>query len=471
MARDWGLPGSRSDAVAARQVEGLGHSLRFSATFNVPLALAAAVALRGAVPDPVMIAWLVVTVLVFVVRVGSWAWASRRGASVSTRLLVASIGATMSGTAWGLLPVLMIGSGTLVDFVFVGFVTAGITAGALVSLCWYLPAFGGYLAGATLPLAFSCLMMGGSQFLSMGAMTVFYFVVLLFTGHRYAATVVETLALQSAVRDALQRLDEMQSELVRARRHKWQMLGHLGHELRTPMNAILGLSETISLQLYGPLGNPRYGEYVQDIHASGRRALGMIEEILEMSVAETGDPTVARTRLPLTRLIDGAVSEVAALAHSRSVGLDVRIPADLAAVVGDEARLLHVFGAVLANAIRHTPAGGSVALSQAEAPEGFCAIAISDVGRGMTPEEIALALAPFGRVENPLSHDNEGIGLGLPLAKRMAEVHGGMLHIQSEKGRGTTVTIILPVAGASDLRDAAEGSALDGVLVPTPMMG
>lgn len=280
----------------------------------------------------------------------------------------------------------------------------------------------------------------------MGTTILLYFILLCLTGYRYAATILETLDLQSAVRDALHRLDETQAELERAKRHKWEMLAHLGHELRTPMNAVIGLSEALDLELFGPVGHPRYKEYVGDIHASGRRALGMIEEILELSVAETGRLILARTRLPLAAVIDDALTEVAGRASARGVELDNRLPRDLSWVMGDEPRLRHVFCALIANAIRHTPAGGTVTLEPEAAAEGYRAIGIVDTGRGMSEDDVALALSPFGRIENPLSHDNEGIGLGLPLAKRMTELHGGTMRVRSAVGSGTRVTLILPLA-------------------------
>jgi len=454
--------GRGSDPIIARQAAALARNQWFSAAFNLMVVIVAALVLHGGLSGSVLFGWLAVTAAVFLGRFGSWAILDRRRARPRTRLRVFAIGFAMAGGAWGLLPVLMIGEAGQEQFIFVGFVIAGLTAASLASLCWYLPAFFGFLAGATLPLAGACLLVGGRDFLAMGMMILLYFILLCLTGYRYATTILETLDLQSAVRDALHRLDETQAELERAKRHKWEMLAHLGHELRTPMNAVIGLSETLDLELFGPVGHPRYKEYVGDIHASGRRALGMIEEILELSVAETGRLVLAQTRLPLAAIIGDALTEVAARAAARGVELDNRLPRDRSAVMGDEPRLRHVFCALLANAIRHTPAGGTVTLEPEAAAEGFRAIGIVDTGRGMSEDDIALALSPFGRLENPLSHDNEGIGLGLPLAKRMAELHGGTMRIQSARGSGTRVTLTLPVAGEP------ERSPLPGGEEPAP---
>jgi hypothetical protein len=185
--------------------------------------IAAALVLHGNVAGPVLFGWLGVAGAVFLARVTSWVVMARCGASPRTRLHVLAVGFSMAGGAWGLLPVLMIGEAGQEQFIFVGFVIAGLTAAALASLCWHLPAFFGFLAGATLPLAGARLLVGGSDFLAMGTTILLYFILLCLTGYRYAATILETLDLQSAVRDALHRLDETRAELERAKRHKWRV--------------------------------------------------------------------------------------------------------------------------------------------------------------------------------------------------------------------------------------------------------
>ena len=247
---------------------------------------------------------------------------------------------------------------------------------------------------------------------------------------------------------------------------KTQFLANMSHELRTPLNAIIGFSEIMQSQLLGPFGSEKYGEYVDSIHAAGRRLAGLIDDILDMSKISAGKYVLAHEAVNLDKLTRLAAHMVEGAATEAGVHLSVEegpAGAEPAVAWADRQAVMQVALNLLSNAIKFTPAGGSVRLSAA-AEAGGARLTISDTGVGIPPGDLQRVTLPFEQVDGAHTRAHEGPGLGLAIAKELVELHGGRLAIRSAEREGTCVTVWLPapaahVAGVRDVECAAQVGA------------
>jgi PAS domain S-box-containing protein len=242
---------------------------------------------------------------------------------------------------------------------------------------------------------------------------------------------------------------------------KSQFLANMSHELRTPLNAILGFSEVLENGIAGPLQS-RQSEYVGLIRQSGEHLLHVINEILDLARIDAGKMELHEEVIDPRRLVDNCVAIVKDGAAAGLVRLAVEIEDDVPYVAADQTRLTEILLNLLSNAIKFTELGGSVTVAVQRTCEGGIEFLVRDSGCGMTPAEIEVAMELFGQVDAGLARRHEGTGLGLPLARKLAELHGGSLTVASEKGRGTTVTVALPparVVREAVLRRTAEADA------------
>jgi C4-dicarboxylate-specific signal transduction histidine kinase len=224
---------------------------------------------------------------------------------------------------------------------------------------------------------------------------------------------------------------------------KSQFLANMSHELRTPLNAILGFSEVLENGIAGPLQS-RQTEYVGLIHQSGSHLLHVINEVLDLARIDAGKLELDDEVIDLRRLVDSCIALVKERAEAGLLNLTVEIEEYVPRLTADQTRLTEILLNLLSNAIKFTELGGSINLTVRRAADGGIEFVLRDSGCGMTAAEIDVALELFGQVDTGLARRHEGTGLGLPLARRLAELHGGSLRIESEKGRGTTVTVTLP---------------------------
>jgi signal transduction histidine kinase len=229
-----------------------------------------------------------------------------------------------------------------------------------------------------------------------------------------------------------------------ANRAKSQFLAHMSHELRTPLHAIIGFSELIKDQSPSAPGAPPIAGYARDIWTSGRHLLELINSILDISKVESGTATLAETAFPVADLIRSSLVSVRAQAQARGISIEVQQPDDRLKVWADRTRLQQVLINLLSNAVKFTPDNGRILLAVGRNAGGELELSVADSGIGMTEADIEIAMAPFGQVDNSLSRSFEGTGLGLPLAHRLVELHGGRLELKSVKGHGTTATVTLP---------------------------
>ena len=229
-----------------------------------------------------------------------------------------------------------------------------------------------------------------------------------------------------------------------ANQAKSRFLANMSHELRTPLHAIIGFSELIQDRAPRVGGDTTAGEFATDILASGRHLLELINAILDISKVESGTERLSECSVRIMDEARASVVSVAGRARERGVKVSLNIPDDLPRVRADATKLRQILINLMSNAVKFTEAGGDVVLSANVGPDGGMTIAIRDTGIGMSPAEVKIALQPFGQVDNSLSRTHEGTGLGLPLALRLVELHGGLLRVESVKGAGTTVHVWLP---------------------------
>ncbi len=227
-----------------------------------------------------------------------------------------------------------------------------------------------------------------------------------------------------------------------ANRTKSLFLAKMSHELRTPLNAIIGFSEIIKNQMFGA-GDYRYRDYSGDIFKSGVHLLEVINNILDISRMEAGQMEMHEETVNLRKVVEDCFRFVALQAEESGLQLSASFPDNLPLVRADERRLAQILLNLLSNAVKFTPKGGKIRVTVFRR-QGELAIAVSDSGIGMAPEEIPKALTAFVQIDNAFSRQYNGTGLGLAISKGLAELHGGRLAIESTPGCGTTVALLLP---------------------------
>ena len=243
------------------------------------------------------------------------------------------------------------------------------------------------------------------------------------------------------------RTQELENAKLKAEasdRAKSVFLANMSHELRTPLNAIIGFSEMVKLQMAGPVSD-KYREYAGDIHNSGAHLLGLINEILDLSKLDAGKCELAECDVDIARLIREAVHFVQGQADKSGVRLVTQLDSHTPLLRADELRLRQIVVNLLANAVKFTSQGGSVTVSAKATGLGMV-IDVRDTGIGMAEADIPKAMEAFGQIDAANNRARGGTGLGLPITKRLVELHGGTLTIRSKVDVGTTVTVILPKA-------------------------
>jgi PAS domain S-box-containing protein len=230
-----------------------------------------------------------------------------------------------------------------------------------------------------------------------------------------------------------------------ASRAKTQFLATMSHELRTPLNAIIGFSEAMKTELMGPLGTPVYKEYVSDIHGSGTFLLSIINELLDLSLIDSGEMKLDESLVQIDKICASSVS----LLHAKAVAKGVRLVQaggpNPPALLGDARRIKQAMLNLLTNAIKFTPAGGEVEIAASWSGSGMV-VAVRDTGIGIAAADRDRVMKPFVQVETWLARQHEGAGLGLAITKSICELHGGQLLLESELGKGTTALIVLPAS-------------------------
>jgi Amt family ammonium transporter len=228
---------------------------------------------------------------------------------------------------------------------------------------------------------------------------------------------------------------------------KSQFLANMSHELRTPLNAIIGFSEVMNGELFGPIGNDRYKDYMVDIHRSSSHLLSLINDILDLSKIEADRYELYEEELDVTEVVASCERMMRHRAEEAGVALTVTIEQELPFLMADKRALRQILLNLVSNAVKFTPKGGSIRLETFMEPDHRMAFRVSDTGIGMAKKDIPIALEPFRQIGKDSNiYTTEGTGLGLPLTRALARMHGATLVIESEPGVGTVITIRMPQA-------------------------
>lgn len=258
------------------------------------------------------------------------------------------------------------------------------------------------------------------------------------------AQVTEQLRAQAAETQLLNReLQRQQQVAITANRAKSDFLARMSHELRSPLNAILGFSEIIAADLFGATGTPRYQNYAQNIHDAGAHLLSLINDILDLSKVEAGRMELKAEAVDMRELIEACLPLTAPLAERRGVILATDLGGGDLTIEADRLRLRQIVLNILSNAVKFTLRGGKVSVTAA-LQDGHLVLEVADSGIGMSAEQLEVALQPFGQVITESPYAQVGTGLGLPIVVSLVELHGGRFEIESTPNVGTRITIRLP---------------------------
>jgi signal transduction histidine kinase len=265
--------------------------------------------------------------------------------------------------------------------------------------------------------------------------------------HRHIAELEKTKADLEATTTDLQTALEAAAAASQA---KSAFLATMSHELRTPLNAVIGFSEMIAAQPYGPLGDDRYRDYASMINESGMHLLSLINDVLDFSSIDAGRLELHDETIDVAEAIDRAVRMIRGQAAESGVLLLDELAEALPALHADPRRVRQVLLNILSNAVKFTPVGGQVRVTAGRRGPDLT-ISVADTGIGIAPEDFPKAFERFGQIDNQLNRNFEGTGLGLPLSKRLMELHNGALELVSVLGAGTTVTMVFPAGRCLEL--------------------
>ena len=256
--------------------------------------------------------------------------------------------------------------------------------------------------------------------------------------------ITERKRIENALITAFAESNELAAELKHTARVKADFLASMSHALKTPLNSINGFSEVLYDETFGPL-NEKQKKYVSYVLTSGKHLLLLINQILDMAKVEAGKMNLSFSRLPMKSLLNESIMLVADIAGKKKLGMSLEIADDLPDIEGDELKVKEIIHNLLANAIKFTPEGGKYGM-RAKKADSEIEIVMWDTGIGIEPENMEKIFEGFFRIDTPYSQVTEGTGIGLPLSRKLVELHGGKLSVESKGlNKGTTIRLTLPI--------------------------
>ncbi len=457
LSRDASAKAAIMQGVRAEQADMLYRS-PVAMMINLVAAPAVVMLVGSFYPAWLLAAWLLAFYLVTGVRFLGWR-AYRRAPhpteSAERWLRRYALGALVAGCLWGLAASLVF----LVDdpayYVDVGLAVMIMTAVVIAAYSVHLPTFSALALPAVLPAIAALLWRGTTVSIGMALATVVIIVVLAVVGRDLNRALTETFRLKAEKAALVRELAAGRDAAETESRAKSEFLAHLSHELRTPLNAIIGFSDMFTSERYGPMPSPEYLDHGRYINEAAQHLLEVVKRVLDMLKAEAGALLIEEDVVDLDGVIDMSVRMVSEQAKAAGLALERAVSPGLPAIRGDAGRLRQVLLNLLSNAIKFTAPGGRIRISAASDATGATVISVADSGVGMRAEDIPRALTPFVQLDSRPGMRAEGAGLGLPLAKRLVELHGGKFEIESAPGAGTKITIRLPPERALAASDAA----------------
>ena len=361
--------------------------------------------------------------------------------AIRTTLAAAITMAVISGAA-----ILAWNSGEWVAHLFALLLLVSAAAIGTVDSAPYAPQSA--LSGINLATAaILCFTEGSAQFALIGGMAFVISAMLTGVGFTINEGAREILTLRYSERALVAQLRD-------ANRAKSEFLANMSHELRTPLNAVIGFSDVMRQELLGPIGTKAYLGYAEDIYTSGAHLLTLINQVLDLSKIEAGKFDLRECDVDLNLIIDDAVRMIAQRAAEGGVTVTNEVPRN-AIIRADATALRQIAINVAMNAVKFTPPGGHVRAYGTIMQDGRLAVAVSDTGCGIRPEDVDAIFENFGQARHDLAIREKGTGLGLPIVRGLMRAHGGDAIIKSELGRGTTVYLTLPQDRVVDFGEAA----------------
>jgi two-component system cell cycle sensor histidine kinase PleC len=348
----------------------------------------------------------------------------------------------VSGLCWGASVLLFFDPASPTNLVAMTMAATGIAAGGLAVLSALPAAYLAYLASHVPPLIVLLAATGEFANIVFAASFVFFLVVLVFSVRTMGATLDESLRLRFERIGMIEHLNQARIHAESAGRAKSEFLAMMTHELKTPLNSIIGFAALIG-SLPGSTRDNKLENYTSEIQDGARRLLALINDILDLSKADAGRLGLQEGLFSLGAAIERCRQLVTSHAEEAKLVLRMELADGLPALRGDERLIRQAILNLLSNAIKFTPAGGFVRIAASHVDEGIV-IEVSDNGIGISPEDLPRAMQPFEQISRGSTRERAGSGIGLPLAKRIAELHRGRLEIASRTGGGTTVRLILP---------------------------
>lgn len=427
------------DLIYGRAPLGLGLS--------VVVAGAMMVVFRHVAAAPLRFGWFATLLVVLAVRFVVWHRYVRVKPGPAEvllwgRRLVAGTFAT--GIMWGVAAVLLFVPRDAVFQAYLAVAIGGTAAGGLLALGTYPPALRAFCVPTLFPLALRFAAEGNQMAVVMAFLIAVLGSTFLVLAERLHRDHFHALSLRAENADLVDIISAANEAAKSADLAKAAFLGSISHELRTPLNAILGFSEILKDELFGAIGQPQYRDYALLIHNSAEHLLEVINEVINISEAESGRLKLDEEIVDIGRVIRLCVNLLTSRAGAKAAPISVNLAPNLPALRADPRRLRQILLNLLSNAVKFTPKDGRIALDAAIEPSGALAVVVTDTGVGMSPEDLARATEPFARGDARLSRRFAGAGVGLPLSKALVELHGGELAIASIEGAGTSVTARFP---------------------------
>ncbi|MEZ5870423.1 MAG: HAMP domain-containing sensor histidine kinase [Nitratireductor sp.] len=300
-----------------------------------------------------------------------------------------------------------------------------------------------------------------------GSQTFFYLI-----ADRFKLSVISILEHKAEKEGLIAELETAKSMSEEARRRaeeanlaKSRFLATMSHELRTPLNAILGFSEVMMGEVLGPIGNPTYKDYINDIHNSGKHLLNVINEILDLSRIEAGRQELVEEAVRLVHVIDDARHMVQIKAKSKNINVICQFEEALPQIWADERAVRQIALNLLSNALKFTPPGGSIWLKVGWTSSGGQYFAVRDTGPGIPEEEIPIVLSSFGQGSIAIKSAEQGTGLGLPIVQALMHMHDGKFELRSKLREGTEVIATFPRSRVLEVMPPVQNA---GVKQPKP---